>query len=178
MLLKKKPRVQVPKKKKQKPKKALQEAVLEQKDTNPLGRPPKYKGQETIDLAKKFLEEECYIEEEKVLKSESHGATSESKGHALYFTPNLPTKTRLAEYLKIHRDTLDEWVKTYSAFSDIVKELRRKYEDMLIEGGVTRKFDPSITKLLLHHKFGYADKKEVEYNASDLLDMFEEDDDE
>ncbi len=135
-----------------------------------LGRPSKYQKEKILPLAEKFLDEECGIKEERALKSEKSSSLGESSSYALLYIPKLPTKRRLAEYLGIHIDTLYEWEKKYTEFSDITHKLSDKYEEMLLVGGLSKKFDGRIVNLLLSSKFGYAEKKKIDITAGSIFD--------
>jgi DNA-packaging protein gp3 len=66
----------------------------------------------------------------------------------------LPTIEGLAVYLGIHKDTVYEWEKTYSTFSDVIADLRAIQADRLLNNGLSGDYNPVIAKVLLT-KHGY-----------------------
>ncbi len=71
----------------------------------------------------------------------------------------LPTIEGLAEELDVTRETLYDWEKVSDDFSDIVKRLRQKQAQKLIQNSLVNKYNPMISKLLLS-KHGYVEKTE------------------
>lgn len=81
---------------------------------------------------------------------------------ALDNTPDggLPSIAELALFLDINRDTLYEWGKQHQEFSDILKKLMTAQEMRLTDNGLSGKWNPTITKLMLT-KHGYTDKQDI-----------------
>ena len=79
----------------------------------------------------------------------------EREGHAI------PMIEGLAKVLDIHKDTIYAWEQDEDKkeFSDVVKKIREAQHMELLMGGLTNKFNASITKLALT-KHGYSDKQE------------------
>jgi len=78
----------------------------------------------------------------------------------------LPTIEGLALYLHISRETVYEWEKENEEFSDIVKELRSRQAEKLIQNALANRYNASIAKLILSGKHGYVEKTEVDQNIS------------
>lgn len=76
----------------------------------------------------------------------------------------LPTVERLARHLGVSRSTVYKWAGENEAFSDIIEALLAEQADELINKGLTGKFNPTITKLLLSGKHGYVEKSEIDQN--------------
>lgn len=80
----------------------------------------------------------------------------------------LPTKENLAKYLGVRRSTLYEWTKQKTPlgeeFSDIFDEIMAEQADRLINGGLYKRFDSTITKLMLT-KHDYSDHQKVDQNV-------------
>ena len=71
----------------------------------------------------------------------------------------IPSIAGLALVLGLSRDTVYSWAKDENKreFSDIVEGISQKQECVLIDNGLTGKFNASITKLMLG-KHGYHDR--------------------
>lgn len=84
----------------------------------------------------------------------------------------IPTMAGLATYLDINRDTLYEWEKQGKEkeekreMTDICARARQIQEQVLISKGLTKKYDNSLTKLLLT-RHGYSDRQEVDHRSGD-----------
>ena len=72
----------------------------------------------------------------------------------------LPTIEGLALELKISRETIYQWEKEDEEFSDIVREIREKQAQKLIQLALAGKYNASIAKLILSGKHGYVEKTE------------------
>ena len=79
----------------------------------------------------------------------------------------VPSMAGLACFCGISRDTAHEWVKQYPRFSDTIKAVLVMQERMLINGGLSKANDASITKLLLASNHGYTDKIQNDVTSSD-----------
>jgi len=75
----------------------------------------------------------------------------------------LPTIEGLAEALDVTRETLYDWEKVNDDFSDIIKRLRQKQAQKLIQNSLVNKYNPLISKLLLS-KHGYVERTEQDTN--------------
>lgn len=96
--------------------------------------------------------------------------SNEEKGYEMYenkLKVNLPTVAGLAVYLEVSRDTIYEWASKHKEFSDIIKRLRAKQEDRLINSGLSGDYNPTIAKVLLA-KHGYKDSSESEVNIKSV----------
>lgn len=78
----------------------------------------------------------------------------------------LPTIEGLALELGINRDTIYEWEKENTEFSDIVSDLRAKQAQKLIQNSITGRYNASIAKLILSGKHNYVEKSEVDQNLN------------
>jgi len=77
----------------------------------------------------------------------------------------IPTVEGLSSYLHIHKDTAYEWAKTDKEFSDVLKEVKQRQAVLLLNNGLSGKYNSNIAKLLLSSKHGYVEKKEVDQNV-------------
>lgn len=126
---------------------------------HPGGRPTEY-SPEIIEKIKEYLEL-CVDENEQIVKQENT-----EKGYQMYETRlkvRIPTIEGLAVHLKIHKDTIYEWVSIYPEFSDAIEELRAIQSDRVLNNGLAGTYNSTIAKLLLSSKHGY-----VEKTATDL----------
>jgi hypothetical protein len=78
----------------------------------------------------------------------------------------IPSVVGLAKVLGKHKDTLYEWAKdpNKEEFSDTLRQINNDQEFELVEGGLTNKFNSSITKLALGNH-GYSDKQESDITS-------------
>lgn len=85
----------------------------------------------------------------------------------------IPMICDLALHLKVNRDTIYDWASQpgKEEFSDIVEDLMAKQEKYLFAGGLTNKFNASITKLALT-KHGYTDKTETKDLSNKALEDY------
>mgnify|MGYP001574108914 CR=1 FL=1 len=81
----------------------------------------------------------------------------------------LPTIDRLAIMLDVSRDTLYQWEKDATEkdasvllveFSYILMKLRAVQADKLIQNGLTNRYNPAVTKMMLS-KHGYVETKDI-----------------
>ena len=116
------------------------------------GRPTKLT-QELIEKAKTYLAT-CSVT-----------PIETEKGSISYVDVKLPKVVSLALYLDISKSTVYEWCQgeddLSKQFSDIVKEVESKQEEMLIDKGLGGLFQPKTTGMLLS-KHGYSEKTETD----------------
>lgn len=92
-----------------------------------------------------------------------------AKKYILYCEDAVPTVAGFALALNISRETVYAWCKVSdkSEFSDIVDNLMANQERKLVLYGLSGKFNPTITKLMLS-KHGYRESSDVTTNGKDL----------
>lgn len=123
----------------------------------PGGRPTKYKGKETIDKVKEYIDS-CFDIRYKLLKSEGKTTSYENK-----INVKIPSIEGLALYLGVTKDLIYDWMKKHPRFLDAIKELKQRQCERLMDKGLDGTYNPMITKLLLG-THGYVEKKEVDTN--------------
>lgn len=74
----------------------------------------------------------------------------------------LPTRVGFAIKLKVSRDTVDLWSKTYPEFSDALKKLDGAQRKELINRGLDGSYNSTITKLILSSNHGMCERKHIE----------------
>lgn len=77
------------------------------------------------------------------------------------YNVNLPTIEGLAHEIKVNRDTIYEWCKVDTDYSDIIEDLKAKQAKFLINKGLSGDYNPTIAKVLLS-KHGYSEKIETD----------------
>jgi len=120
----------------------------------PAGRPTKLT-EELLEKAKTYLDT-CHATPIKTVRGVS------------YVDVQLPKVASLALYIGINKDTVYEWCKGDSElaqqFTDVVKEINAKQEEMLIDKGLGGLFQPKTTGMLLS-KHGYSEKIETDVTS-------------
>lgn len=119
-----------------------------------MGRPTDYTDKvipKTMEYIKK-CEDEIYIFQK---------MSGKTDGFEEKVRVNLPSIAGLALHLEVSRDTVYEWEKYYPKFSDTLMRIRALQEQMLISGGLSGKYNPLITKLILSTNHGYSEKKDI-----------------
>lgn len=84
----------------------------------------------------------------------------EELGHAI------PSRAGLCCYLGISRSNSYEWEKQFPAFSDTLEAISVVQENQALNGGLTNRFNSTITKLVLANH-GYSDRNAVDHTSSD-----------
>lgn len=113
-----------------------------------MARPTKY-SDNILALSKSYLAQ-FYDKEYEALQAKEH------KDEVI------PSVEGLSQYIKIARSTIYEWQKDEDKcqFSDILEQIQVRQGQILINMGLTGKFNPQITKLVLG-KHGYSEKADT-----------------
>lgn len=122
----------------------------------PGGRPTDYSNK-VLRQAKKYLEN-CEDKEVQQVVGLS------AKGTELYknkLNVNLPTIEGLSAFLKVNRDTLYEWAKHHTEFSDTLEKIKAEQAKRLIDKGLSGDYNPTIAKLILSSNHGMREKSDV-----------------
>jgi hypothetical protein len=98
-----------------------------------------------------------YTPEELLDKSVEYEEGWKSKGEII------PTLAGLAVHLKVSKECVSRWRKKekYEKFDQLCARVQSEQELMLISGGLSKTYDASLSKLLLH-KHGYSDRIETD----------------
>jgi hypothetical protein len=76
----------------------------------------------------------------------------------------VPMLAGMACHLEISKQTLYDFEKEYPAFMDVCTRVRVLQEKALINKGLSRESDASLSKLLLM-KHGYSDRQEIDHTT-------------
>ena len=79
----------------------------------------------------------------------------------------LVSLVRLAIYIDVSEDTLQEWKKVHKEFSVSLNRVMRVSKAILCEGGLDSTYNSTIAKLILAANHGMSDK--VDINATGTL---------
>ena len=77
---------------------------------------------------------------------------------------NLPTVEGMSLELGVSRDTLYEWAKHHSIFSDTLDKLKAKQQNVLISNGLANTYNSTIAKLILSANHGMREKSDITSN--------------
>lgn len=80
--------------------------------------------------------------------------------HEREYGDPVPTVEGLCDMLQISKQCCYEWAKKYPEFGDALEAIKIKQGKLLQSGGLTAKFGPVITKLMLSANHGMAEKSE------------------
>lgn len=131
----------------------------------PAGRPAKY-NQQILDKAKNWIEN-YEISYDTPVTITKDGKTVEK----MVEKANLPPfDMDLAKYLNIARQTYYRWVREHKEFSDTIKELKNKFEEVLVKNALAGHYNPAFAIFTAKNCIGWKDKHEIEqtnYNFSD-----------
>lgn len=128
------------------------------------GRPTDY-NESILSRTNEYLAS-CVDEVKQVVSGESDKFTSYKEKTIV----KLPTIEGLAGFLGIHKDTIYQWVKIHTEFSDLINILRAKQAERLINNGLSGDYNPMIAKVLLS-KHGYNEKTETGFTNSEGKDV-------
>ena len=79
----------------------------------------------------------------------------------------IPSVAGLACEIGVSRETCYAWAKDETkVFSDILSTISKSQERQLLQGGLSSRFNASITKMILT-KHGYSDRVETDHTSSD-----------
>jgi DNA-packaging protein gp3 len=79
--------------------------------------------------------------------------------------PKPPTITGLSLYLDVSRDSLDKWSKENMDFADIFMRVRKTYENVLVENGLTEGYNGNLSKFLLSADHNKREKTEQDITS-------------
>jgi len=84
------------------------------------------------------------------------------------FNPSavVPSAASLAKYLGIGRQTLYDWKERHDEVRDAMDVILGDQEDILIQCGLSKQFDPKLTAMMLS-SHGWVQKKELDHRSGD-----------
>lgn len=100
----------------------------------------------------KECEDEVYIFQKQ--KGKVEGFEEKIRTH-------LPTVVGLALKLGVSKETVYVWAKENQELSDALTRIKSMQEQALLNGGLSNRYNPLITKLILATNHGYHEKKDI-----------------
>lgn len=73
---------------------------------------------------------------------------------------DFPIIAGYAAKIGVNRDTLFEWAKVHPKFSDSLKAVKAKQEQILVKGAMTNNYNPTFAIFFAKNNLGYKDKPE------------------
>ncbi len=139
--------------------------------SNPVGRPSKYKGEETLKKCEEYLDFGYFQTAYKEV------VTKDGIQQISYERPNsIPSVVGLALHLEIRRETVYDWAKKFEEFSNILDKLQKKQEDFLFYHGLTKGYDSGFAKFIAQNVTNLRDKIEtVNTNSNINIDVQDQD---
>lgn len=126
------------------------------------GRPTKYT-EEMLTKAQEYLKT---CQDTEYIFQKMSGKTD---GFEEKVKTNLPTVVGLAMHLDVNRDTLYEWAKHHEEISDILTRIMELQEQRLLDGGLSNRYNPLITKMVLMSNHGYREKTALTGENGDAI---------
>ncbi|KKM06454.1 hypothetical protein LCGC14_1743760 [marine sediment metagenome] len=74
---------------------------------------------------------------------------------------------RLACYIGVCEDTLQEWGKIHPKFSVSMQKIKQVSKDMLLNKGLTSKYSPNLARFVLSACHGMAERTETTHDLSE-----------
>lgn len=124
-----------------------------------MARPSKY-SEQILDLTKQYIDE----------AEDTHEVVGAGLNARIRSKVKLPTLEGLAFFLRVHKDTIQEWKKNHDEFSVLIGDLLAKQAEALINNGLSGTYNPTIAKVLLA-KHGYKESSEVDQNIKYEMDF-------
>lgn len=124
-----------------------------------MARPTKY-SEAILDSTKQYIEEQ----------EDTHEVVGTGLNSRIRTKVKLPTLEGLAFFLRVHKDTIQEWKNKHEEFSVLIGDLLAKQAQSLINNGLSGTYNPTIAKVLLA-KHGYKESTEVDQNVKYEMDF-------
>jgi hypothetical protein len=78
----------------------------------------------------------------------------------------LPKREGFAIFLRVTRQTLDNWSKEHTEFFDALSKIDLEQKERLINSGLSGAYNPTIAKLVLSANHGMVEKSETALSGS------------
>lgn len=86
---------------------------------------------------------------------------SSSNSYERMFDVKLPKIEGFALFIGVHKDTIYKWEKENLEFSDALEKIRGKQHEILVDGSLSGRLNPNISKMMLSSNHGYREKSDV-----------------
>jgi hypothetical protein len=127
-----------------------------------MGRPTKYKPRFCKDIIKFFDIKPFYAMEIEYKDKNGNIYKTDTK-----FIPNdLPTLMGFARKVNVDTDTLVEWTKKYKNFSVAVARAKTMQQDILVQNGLSGRYDAGFAKFVATNFTDMRDKQEQEHSGN------------
>jgi L-rhamnose mutarotase len=78
----------------------------------------------------------------------------------------IPSVAGLSLELNLSKSTIYLWAQEHEEFSYALERLKSKQEILLMQGGLTNKYNATIAKLIMATNHGYSDKQELTHQGN------------
>ena len=129
------------------------------------GRPTKYQKKYCKEIIKFFDKERT-----RIIYETFYYKNGEEKKKEIEVANELPTINGFCIKIGIHPDTLHEWVKKYSHFSDAYKRAKIMQEEFWQQNSMRGLYNPLFTIFMGKNVFGWKDKTEVEQTSRVVIE--------
>jgi len=130
---------------------------------NHAGAPTKYNPKYCEEILDYFDIEPHF--ETPVIITYKNGTTKEE---VKLMPSDLPTLAGFAVKLGVHRDTLNEWAKTYEEFSDAIKRAKDCQEQILITNGLQNLYAQPFAIMASKNILNWRDRKDITSDDHEL----------
>lgn len=131
-----------------------------------IGRPSSY-NPEYCDQIIKFFSREPFT----VLLVDDGGGNKvpalDRKGQPILIPCTFPTKEGFARSIGVCRDTIHEWSRVYSDFSDAIKKAETIQKDILIQNGLLGAYEKTFAIFVAKNVTDMSDKQDINHTSSD-----------
>ena len=126
------------------------------------GRPPKYNKEYCKSIIEYFKKAPYTVE----YKEEYFADKSLKSRTPILTATEFPTFQGYADQIGVHIDTLNEWTKKYSEFSEAYKRAKQLQEKIWLVNSMQNLYNPAFAQFFGKNCLGYKDKQEFEHSGN------------